>query len=539
MTTPKRARRTFIKRLAAGAVALPAVAGDALAAEKKPKGTAARAEAFAFNVRDFGAVPDATTLSTVAIQKAIDACGAAGGGRVVVPPGKFLTTPLFLKSNLELELAAGATLLGATKIADYPSTQGRWEGINRTIYASLLTGHDLENVAITGRGTLDGQGPVWWEANRKTGAMRRELGLTAREPDNPPGAPLQWPRPRMINIYRSKNVTISGITILNSPSWTVHPVLCDGVWIDGIVINNPDRSPNTDGIDPDSCRNVRISDCYLNCGDDCIIIKSGYKHATSDPLVPSENITITNCVFGIGIAGVGIGSETAGGVRNVAISNCVCDGTRRGVFIKSARGRGNTVENVRITNFTMRNVIDTGIYISQYYVAADRGKPKAKDDETPTFRHIYCNDVTISGVKRAVVVEGLPENPIQSVGLRDIAIENAATGMDCSAVRGFSLENVAIDNAEGPAITLRDVHDLELLRFGTGTPHAGVPVVRMEQVQRASVQGCAAASGCSSFVEVKGAGSSDITFALNRLPKDVTEAAFVDGASAEVVTRRG
>ena len=170
-----------------------------------------------------------------------------------------------------MEVLAGATLLGSDDIEHWPSVQGRWEGIDRTVYASLFTGHDLENVSITGRGTLDGNGKVWWDAFRKTTAMRRQAGLNDRESENPAGSPLKWGRPRMINLYRCKNVWISGLTIVNSPSWNVHPVECQNVNIDGLSITGPENGPNTDGIDPDSCKNVRISNCYISVGDDCII----------------------------------------------------------------------------------------------------------------------------------------------------------------------------------------------------------------------------------------------------------------------------
>ena len=171
-----------------------------------------------FLVTDFGAIGDGKTMSTVALQKALDACGHAGGGMVIVPPGTFLTGPLFLRSNLVLELCAGAVLLGHTNFDDYPTIQGRWEGNDRTVFASLITAEDVENVTITGRGTLNGQGQPWRDAQRQTNTMRKNADLHEREPENPSGSTLKWPRPRMINLYRSKNIVISGISILDSPS---------------------------------------------------------------------------------------------------------------------------------------------------------------------------------------------------------------------------------------------------------------------------------------------------------------------------------
>ena len=336
-------RREFILGIAGSSVAVPAGA----AAECWPcfappagahDGSKLRPGNLVVNVLNFGAVGDGRTPCTAGIQAAINACAAAGGGKVFVPPGKYLTGPIFLKSNLAFEVLAGAALLGSTNFADYPTITGRWEGLERTVYASMITGIDLENVAIIGQGTLDGQGAVWLDAWGKTEQLLRKLELTGREPENPPGSPLPWPRPRMINLYRSRKVLIKGLTIHDSPSWTVHPVLGEDVYIEGLTILNPPHSRNTDGIDPESCRNVRISGCYISTGDDCIMLKSGYKQIPEKPFPPMEKIAVTNCTFNAGGCRVGIGSETAGGVRDVAISNCVCDGTTCGLYFRTARG---------------------------------------------------------------------------------------------------------------------------------------------------------------------------------------------------------
>jgi polygalacturonase len=538
-------RRHFVKCLAAGAVATPvgALALDSLCATGREQISAAGgshpAAEYVFNVTAFGAIGDGHTLCTAAIQKAVDAC-AGNGGKVVVPPGKYVTGPIFLRSNMELAVLPGATLLGSPVIDDYPSLQGRWEGIDRTIYASLLTGEDLENVTITGRGVLDGQGPIWWEANRKTNALRKQLGLSGREPDNPPGAPLKWPRPRIINLYRCKNVRISGLTVLNSPSWTIHPVVCEDVCIDQLTILTPDRAPNTDGIDPDSCKNVRISNCYIATGDDAIIIKSGYKYKQGNPNIPSEDIVISNCVFGHGWGGVGIGSETAGGVRNVTVSNCVCDGARRGLYFKTARSRGNVVENVRVTNFVMRNLVDAAIHMSMFYSGGDPSRTAVPVSETtPTFRNFHFSNISVSGAKSAAVIEGLPENPIQNLSFSNVIVESVTNGMSCSNVRGLTLDNLIVNSENAPAVALADVRDLEVLRFSTKTPKAQEPNLRFERVENAIVQSCRAFEGSGALLEVKGGGSGAISLALNRVAKSVKEVAFTEGAAETAIERRG
>jgi polygalacturonase len=493
---------------------------------------------YAFDVRDFGAVGDGKTLCTRAIQSAVDTCAKAGGGRVIVPTGRFVTGPIFLRSNLEFEVLAGGTLLGSANFEDYPTMAGRWEGLDRTIFASLLTGDGLENVSITGRGVLDGQGAAWWDAHHKTADMRKNLGLTDREPENPPGAPLKWPRPRMINLYRSRNVLIQGLSIVNSPSWNVHPVLCEDVCIEGLSIVNPGNSPNTDGIAPDSCKNVRISDCYISTGDDCIVIKSGYKQIPGHPFAPSENIVVSNCVFGLGHCGVGVGSETAGGVRNVAISNCVCDGTRRGLTFKSARGRGSSVENVSAVNMVFRGITDAAIGVGMFYDNGDRTHALPVDALTPTFRNLHFSDIVVAGAKTALLFEGLLENPIQSLSVRNIAVESSSTGVACSGVRHAQFENVQVNPDAGPPFSFTDVQGIDVVRLGTTKPGADEPLMRLERVQDAAIQFCSASGAKPALIELKGKENHEISLALNRPPKDGKEVDFVDGATEDAIVKR-
>jgi polygalacturonase len=541
-------RRRFIQGLAAGAAALPA--GDLLArgatgvhapqgAAAVPTGANGAAIApFVFNVGAFGAVGDGKTLCTAAIQAAIDVCSKAGGGTVVVPPGVYLTGPVFLKSHMVFDVMAGATLLGSGNFSDYPTMAGRWEGLDRTIYASLLTGSDLENVTIQGRGTLDGQGPIWWDAFRKTMALRRQMNLLEREPENPPGSPLAWPRARMINLYRSKNIVIRDLTIVNSPSWNIHPVDCENVLIDGVSIVNPKTSPNTDGIDPESCRNVRISNCYISTGDDCIVIKSGYKYIPDHPFGVCEGIVVANCCFGFGHAGVGIGSETAGGVRNVTASNCVCDGTVRGLYIKSARGRGNVIEDIRATNWVMRNLEQEPVILTLIYQASDPTKAMPVDNTTPTIRNVYFSGVTAHTSKRAILIQGLAESPIQNVYLRDIVVESAATGALCSEAAGVTMENVIVNADGGPSLSASDTRDLDVVRFRTNKANPGQPVIRLGGVQDAVVESCSAAPGNDVLVEVAGTENENVQLLRNRYTAGGTPVTFTGGAAEGVVTRR-
>jgi polygalacturonase len=531
-------RREFLLGLVASTAAVPTGASAEYVSSLRVSAPNSRPTRHLVNVLDFGAVGDGRTLSTAGIQAAIDACAAAGGGKVFVPAGKYLTGPIFLRSNLEFEITAGATLLGSTNFADYPTIAGWWEGLERTVYASMVTGVDLENVAITGRGTLDGQGAVWLEAWGKTEELRQRLGLKGREPENPPGSPLPWPRPRMINLYRCRKVLLEGLTIHDSPSWTVHPVLCEDLHINGLTILNLPHSWNTDGIDPESCRNVRISGCYISTGDDCIMLKSGYKQIPGKPFLPTENVAVTNCTFNAGGCGVGIGSETAGGVRNVAISNCACDGTTCGLYFRTARGRGNVVENVSAVNVVMRNLEETGIVVSMFYEDEDRSTAHPIDIHTPTFRNLHCSDILLNGAKTAVLIEGLPENPIQQFSLENIFVEAAEKGISCYQVHGFNLRNAVVNANSRPAIECKSVQDLDLSHVRAPKLEAGVTAIVMEDVHGAMVESCSAAESSPALVQIKGDSNRDITLALNRVSNQTQEVTFTNGASEQAVVKR-
>jgi polygalacturonase len=526
-------RREFIKRFAtATTLVVPAItySWETASASQKPSSLSSPF----FNVADFGAIGDGKTVCTGAIQKAVDECARAGGGRVVFPAGQYLTGPLFLKSNVHVEVMPGAVLSGITDFEKVPAVAGRFEGIDRTVYAAMFTGLDLENVSITGRGVLDGRGDAWWKAFRVVTELRWKMGLAEREPDNPPDAPLKWPRPRMINLYRCRNVLISGITVVNSPSWNIHPVLCDNVCIDQVTILAPPDSPNTDGIDPDSCRNMRISNCYISVGDDCITIKSGYKYLKSH--VPSENIAVTNCVFGRGHGGVGIGSETAGGVRNVTISNCVCEGTARGLRFKTGRGRGNVVENIRAQNVAMRDVGDA-LSVSMLYAGGDTQNAAPIDEGTPVFRNIHLSDIVASNAKRAALIEGLPEMPVQDLSVSNFVV-SAGEGISCSHVSGMIFDNIAVESPQGPMMTASAVRDLEVRRLSGKKPTKQQAIIRFENVTGGLIQSCAAAEGTGTFLELRGPGNRDISLIANRLGSASQEIGFVEGASESAIVKR-
>lgn len=406
----------------------------------------------------YGADPSGKLVSTGAIGQAFSECKKAGGGTVFIPSGTFLTGPVCLESNTTLYVSAGAKLVFIQDEEAYPIIDTRWEGSERPAHTPLIYGKGLENITITGSGILDGQGDYWWKLLRSGG--------------------LKYPRPRFIGLEDCSRVVIEGIKLMNSPSWTVNPVCCENVTIDKISIKNPADSPNTDGINPDSCRYVHISNCHVDVGDDCITIKSGTEK--SDKRVCCEGVSVTNCTLVHGHGGVVIGSEMSGGIRNVVISNCVFEGTDRGVRIKTRRGRGGFVEDVRISNLVMKGVMCPFV-IHQFYFCGEGGKerivwdkqPQPVTESTPLIRRLYLCDISaVDATAAAGFIYGLPEAPVEDVHLSNISIYMAkeckpdmpammdglepmkGRGIFCCNLKTSTFDRVRVRGQEGPEYEL-------------------------------------------------------------------------------------
>ncbi|WP_211746189.1 glycoside hydrolase family 28 protein [Paenibacillus sp. Marseille-Q4541] len=410
-----------------------------------------------FNILDYGARKNEPILSTDAIAAAITAASEAGGGTVYVPSGRFFSGAIILKSNIELHISPGAILSFSDKPEDYPIVISRWEGVKQEVHTSCIFGIDLENVSLTGSGKLEGNGQTWWDKQRNC-------------PEE-----LAYPRPKLVSFDNCRKVTLRDVTMNNSPSWTVHPVRCQDITIDNLSIFNPADSPNTDGINPESCTNVRISNCQIDVGDDCIAIKAGTED--TEVRVPCENVTITNCTMVHGHGGVVIGSEMSGGVRNIVITNCVFKQTDRGIRFKSRRGRGGFVEDIRISNIVMEDVICPFI-LNLYYFCGPKGKdryvwdknPYPVTEETPCFRRIHFANITARRVHAAAgFIYGLAEEYVSEITFDHIDIsmaEDATPGQPAMMAgipdmnnRGFFIgnardirfRNVTVENHEGPA----------------------------------------------------------------------------------------
>ena len=385
------------------------------------------------DARAYGAKGDGTTKDTAAIQRAIDVC-AVKGGTVTLASGTFVAGPLVLKSHMILNIAQGATLLGSPDHADYPvKTEFRGPG-----YQALLGAVNAEDIAITGGGTIDGNGASWWAIAR----TQKDAGLL--------GSPHS--RPRGIVFDHCKHVRIEGVTVQNEPYWQIAPYYSDDVVLRNLRILADPHSPNTDAIDPFSSSHVLIDHVYADVGDDNIAIKSGMIDSPG-PDAPSTDITITDCEFRHG-HGLSIGSEIAGGAQRIRAKRVHFVGTDQGLRIKANRDRGADVSDISFKDITMEGV-KTSILISEYY-------PKALPEGevasapigrlTPFFHDIQIENVTSTDSNWAGVIIGLPESPVKGVSLKNVHIQ-AQKGMQI-AYAAVASSNVAITAAEGQPISV-------------------------------------------------------------------------------------
>jgi polygalacturonase len=429
-----------------------------------------------FNVRELGAAGDGQHLDTAAINAAVADCSRAGGGTVYLPPGQYLSGTIELRSHVTLELEAGATILGSENPDDYPPTPSVW-GDGREVMAPLIYAADADNITITGRGTIDGQGAVWWRRVRLNDPRKFPPGPQTDE-DRAEAAKLARGRPHLIRLVRCTDVVIERVNLRNSAEWTVHPMLCDRVRVDGVTISAPaTNAHNTDGINPESCRNVQILNCRIDTGDDCVTLKSGLNELGRRMGRPDENITIANCVMYRGHGGVTIGSEMSGGVRNVVVTNCVFVGTDIGIRLKSQRGRGGVVEGLSVSNIVMQDV-PLPFLLTTFYTGSDRPEELHPVDEgTPRYRDMLFSHITARGAKVAGQITGLRELPIENLTFTDVHVQ-AVSGFTVTNARGITFQDVVIDTAQGPALILRNAADVDATRLRTRTPHDGVPLVQ-------------------------------------------------------------
>jgi hypothetical protein len=479
-----------------------------------------------FNIKDFGATGDGVTLDTAAINQAIDACSSAGGGMVYLPPGNYLSGTVVLKSNVTFYLEAGATLLGSKNISDY-TPQSQQSGKNNHTFAQdledaagyhLIFARDAENVRLAGMGKIYGPGEAFWIPLKD----KKHTAFDSWKVIHPRPSPL-------LEFYNCRNLRLEDIRIENSSGWTLRPIHCDNVFIQGISIKNPVYGPNTDGMDPTCCQNVFISNCFIDTGDDAICLKS--ENPYGEELRTSRNITITNCVLTTRCNGLKFGTATHGGFENVVFSNSVvCNGNVMpisGVSIEMVDG--GWVEGVVISNIRMQRV-RTPIFVR-------RARRTARPDGTAgTLRGVMIENIHASGSSLTSSISGIAGFDVEDVTLSNIRIDSdengkadwvshtvpereknypeahafghlPSYGIYCRHVTGLRLQNVEIKpgtSEERPAIFCDDVKNVEISGLRCQPITGTQPVIKLVQTRQALVRDCSAPPATNAFLEVQG-----------------------------------
>ena len=440
----------------------------------------------------YNAVPDGYTLNTKSINAAIDALSKKGGGVVLVPKGLWLTGPVVLKSNINLHLAYGATLLFTDDQNEYPLIEGNFEGLPQMRNQSPISATNVTNIAITGKGILDGNGDGWravksdkltasqWKKLVASGGIVSEDGKThypsasflkgTKMPANPGAISPEkdkafyesikgFLRPNMVVITNCKYILLEGITVQNSPAWCLHPLMSEHLTVRDVFVKNPWYAQNGDGIDVESCKNVLIENSVFDVGDDGLCMKSGRDAEGRKRGMPVENVIIRGCTVYASHGGFVIGSEMSGGARNIYVSNCTFIGSDIGLRFKTTRGRGGIVENIFIKDIYMKDIPAEAILFDMYYMAKDpvalsgekRELPKVEmkpvDETTPIFRNIHISNVYCNGAEKGIFVRGLPEMHIKDIVLENMVLQ-ARNGIDIQEASGITFKNIKIISTE-------------------------------------------------------------------------------------------
>jgi hypothetical protein len=474
--------------------------------------SAAPAAEVLYDIRDFGAKPDGQTICTQAIQAAIDKCAAEGGGTVYLPPGRFLTSTLFMKSGITLRLDNGCTLLGSPDLAQYPVTIPAFRSYtDNYTERSLIYGEKLERIAIVGRGVIDGQGAAFKGPYKV--------------------------RPYMIRFVECREVVVEGITLRDSPMWVQHYLACDDVRIDGVTVKSH-VNHNNDGINIDSCHRVVVTGCNIDSGDDAIVLKS-----TSARLC--KDVVVTGCVLRSTCNGLKMGTESNGGFRNIVMTGCVIHDTRlAGVTLQIVDG--GIMDRVVVSDITM-----TGVGAPIFIRLGNRARPFVEGMERPgigVLRNVTISNIEASGANpTGCAIAGLPEAAIENVTLSNIrlsfagggTLEDAARsipehpekypeysmfgrlpayGLYCRHVRGLKLLNVQLQLAKEDkrhAVVLEDVHNAAVDALDVPYSDGAAPLLQLTDVRNVFVRNCTPPAGTGVFLRLQGAASRGITLATN------------------------
>lgn len=450
---------------------------------------------YTISIVAFGAQNDGKFLNTKAINEAIKAVHAKGGGKVVIPEGLWLTGPIELLSNVNLYTERNAMILFTDDFEAYPIIETSFEGLETRRCQSPISARNAENIAITGYGTFDGSGDSWrpvkrdkltasqWSKLVKSGGVTDAAGkiwyptagalkgaLACKDFNVPEGINTDeewdeirpWLRPVLLNIVKSKKVLLEGVTFKNSPSWCLHPLSCEHITINNVKVFNPWYSQNGDALDLESCKNALIINSLFDAGDDAICIKSGKDEDGRRRGEPCQNVLVKNNTVLHGHGGFVVGSEMSGGVKNIYVTDCTFLGTDVGLRFKSTRGRGGVVEGIYINNINMINIPNEPLLFDLFYGGKGAGEESEEDllnrmktaippvtEETPAFRNIHISNIVCRGSGRAMFFNGLPEMPISNITVKNVVMTEATDGVVISQVDGVTLENIYVESSKG------------------------------------------------------------------------------------------
>lgn len=474
----------------------------------------------------YGAIADGVTLNTKSINDAITACSNKGGGVVVVPEGLWMTGPIVLKSNVNLHIKRAAILQFTNDFDQYPLVEGSYEGVRSARNQSPVSGTNLENIAITGQGVVDGFGSAWhmawrdrfterqWQKKIASGGIVSEDGkawfpseksrkgmadqnngiLTAGKTLKDFEEVKDFLRPNMVVLTSCKKVLLEGVTFQNSPAWCIHPLMCENLTLRNVYAKNPETAPNGDGVDLESCRNVLVEGSTFDVGDDGICIKSGRDEEGRKRGMPTENAIIRNNIVYHAHGGVVIGSEMSGGARNIFIENCSFIGSNKGLRFKTARGRGGMVEKIYARNISMKDITEEAIFFDMYYFTKPLKDIPPVTEATPQFQDFYFSNIVCNGASKGIFVRGLPEMHVKNVNLENMVL-TAAKGVELIEATGIHLKNIRlISTLNNPVVYVENsdnisldkiayVKDAPLLLSISGSTSAGIKVTNTNTAQ--------------------------------------------------------
>jgi len=458
------------------------------------------------SIKEFGAIGDGRTINTRPINEAIAHLSAQGGGRVIIPSGVWLTGPIIFRSHIELHAEAGALVLFSKNFDDYPLVLSHYEGRQTVRCQSPLDAEGVEHIAITGEGIFDGGGEAWrpvkkskltehqWQRLVESGGVVDESGTRW----GPSEAALKggeiveqlveqgvidiesyrpvrdFLRPNMLSFRRCKYILLDGPTFQNSPAWCLHPWASQHITVRNVNVRNPWYSQNGDGIDIESCKHVLVENSTFDVGDDAICLKSGKNKAGRDFGMPTEYVEVHGCTVYHGHGGIVVGSEMSGGVHHIHVSDCTFIGTDIGIRFKSCRGRGGVVEHIEIENIRMKDILGDAISFNLYYeghagsgcYGGDEKLPVS--EETPIFRHISIRDIVCRGAEKTVLINGLPEMPIQQISLANIT-SHSDEGIVIRHAKDLKMENVSVESRKGIAALFHQCSHTDIQRLDITT----------------------------------------------------------------------